>query len=225
MFFILKATMLLLIDNYDSFVYNLARYLVELGCETHVVRNDAVDVAAVRDISPSAVVISPGPCTPNEAGVSIDLIRELSNSIPMLGVCLGHQAIAAALGGEVVRAREAVHGRTSLIEHSGKDLFVGIPSPLRVMRYHSLVVDETTLPPELVVTARTEDGVPMAMRHLSRPLFGVQFHPESVLTQHGRPLLANFLRLAGLTPLPCSIVDWQETDVGVEEQDFPVLSW
>ncbi len=217
--------MLLLIDNYDSFVYNLARYFVELGCETRVVRNDAVDVAAVRTMAPQAVVISPGPCTPNEAGVSMELIAELSDSIPMLGVCLGHQAIAAALGGRVVRAREPVHGQTSLIEHAGTDLFAGLPSPLRVARYHSLVVDEATLPPELIITARTDSGIPMALRHQSRRLYGVQFHPESVLTQQGRQLLANFAHLAGITTQACSVVDWIEPNPSPDEAALPVLSW
>ncbi len=217
--------MLLLIDNYDSFVYNLARYLVELGCETKVVRNDAMNVATVKLLKPKAIVISPGPCTPNEAGISIELIRELSDSIPILGVCLGHQAIAAAFGGDIVRAPEPVHGRTSLVEHSGTGLFKDLPSPLKVGRYHSLIVDEPTLSPELMITARTEDGIPMALQHRTRPLYGVQFHPESVLTVAGRPLLSNFLRLAGLPVKPCSVVDWQEPVVEVEEANLPVMAW
>lgn len=217
--------MLLLIDNYDSFVYNLARYLVELGCETKVVRNDAMNVATVKLLKPKAIVISPGPCTPNEAGISIELIRELSDSIPILGVCLGHQAIAAAFGGDIVRAPEPVHGRTSLVEHSGTGLFKDLPSPLKVGRYHSLIVDEPTLSPELMITARTEDGIPMALQHQTRPLYGVQFHPESVLTVAGRPLLSNFLRLAGLPVKPCSVVDWQEPVVEVEEANLPVMAW
>ena len=217
--------MLLLIDNYDSFVYNLARYLAELGCETKVIRNDAMNVATVRLLKPQAIVISPGPCTPNEAGISIELIRQLSISIPILGVCLGHQAIAAAFGGNIIRAPEPVHGRTSLIEHSGTGLFKDLPSPLKVGRYHSLIVDEATLSPELIITARTEDGIPMAMQHRTRPLYGVQFHPESVLTVAGRPLLANFLRLAGLPVQPCSVVDWQEPAVEVEDPNLPVMTW
>ncbi len=217
--------MLLLIDNYDSFVYNLARYLVELGCETKVVRNDAMNVATVKLLKPKAIVISPGPCTPNEAGISIELIRELSDSIPILGVCLGHQAIAAAFGGDIVRAPEPVHGRTSLVEHSGTGLFKALPSPLKVGRYHSLIVDEPTLSPELMITARTEDGIPMALQHRTRPLYGVQFHPESVLTVAGRPLLSNFLRLAGLPVKPCSVVDWQEPVVEVDDANLPVMAW
>jgi anthranilate synthase component II len=190
--------MILLIDNYDSSVYNLARYLTELGCETDVVRNDVLTVREVAARSPDAIVISPGPCTPRESGISLDLIRELGSTIPMLGVCLGHQAIAAALGGRVVRAPQPVHGRTSSIHHHGRSLFAGLPSPFPATRYHSLIVEESTLPPELQIVARTEDGIPMALEHTTWPLFGVQFHPESVLTDHGHRLLANFLTLAGI---------------------------
>jgi anthranilate synthase/aminodeoxychorismate synthase-like glutamine amidotransferase len=203
--------MLLLIDNYDSFVHNLARYFVELGCESRVVRNDAVSVSEIRDMAPSAIIISPGPCTPAEAGISVDLIRTLGDSIPMLGVCLGHQAIAAALGGQIIRAREPVHGRTSWIRHSAKELFEALPNPLRATRYHSLIIDESTLPKELVVTARTDDGVPMAVAHRSQPVFGVQFHPESVLTQCGRTLLGNFLRMAGLAFHGSPVEDWSDS--------------
>jgi len=217
--------MLLLIDNYDSFVYNLARYFVELGCETSVVRNDAIDVAEVRQLAPSAIVISPGPCTPNEAGVSIDLIRELSPTIPILGVCLGHQAIAAALGGLVVHAAEPIHGRTSLVVHHATGLFANLPSPLRVGRYHSLIIDETTLPADLQITARTQDGIPMAIQHQSHPLYGVQFHPESVLTQHGRQILANFARTAGLKPQETSTLDWVEPATTDDAVARPVMTW
>ena len=191
--------MILLIDNYDSFVYNLARYLSELGCETHVIRNDAISVAEVANLAPQAIVISPGPCTPVEAGISMALIREFGPRIPMLGVCLGHQALAAALGGRIVRAPEPVHGRTSLIQHSGTRLFSQLPNPLRAMRYHSLLVDETTLPAGLRVVARTIEGLPMALEHDNWPAFGVQFHPESVLTEAGHRLLANFLAFAGIS--------------------------
>lgn len=194
--------MILLIDNYDSFVFNLARYLCELGCETRVMRNDAVTVDDVRTMNPAAVVISPGPCSPNEAGVSIELLRELGPSIPMLGVCLGHQSLAAACGGRVIRAREPVHGRTSWVRHANTPLFAGVANPFLATRYHSLIVDEPSLPRELVVTAWTEDGVPMALEHQHHRLYGLQFHPESVLTQFGHQLLANFLRLAGQTPRP-----------------------
>lgn len=190
--------MILLIDNYDSFVHNLARYFERLGQETHVVRNDAVDVMAVRALRPAAIVLSPGPCTPHEAGVSLNLVRELNTEIPILGVCLGHQVIAEALGGKIVRASEPVHGRTSEIRHDGSRLFANLQSPLTVCRYHSLVVEPTTLPAELRATAWTEDGTIMALEHAHRPVYGLQFHPESILTEHGYDLLANFLRLAGI---------------------------
>lgn len=211
--------MLLLIDNYDSFVFNLARYFRRFGQETRVVRNDAIDVAAVRALRPAAVVLSPGPCSPQEAGCSLDIVRQLHDHMPILGVCLGHQTIAAALGGRVVRAREGVHGRTSAVHHEGRVLFAGLPNPLTACRYHSLVVEEDSLPNELAVTARTTDGVVMALAHRSRPVFGVQFHPESILTEAGYPLLANFLRLAGLTvpdPLPSM------TDEGVPAIEAPL---
>jgi anthranilate synthase/aminodeoxychorismate synthase-like glutamine amidotransferase len=190
--------MILLVDNYDSFVYNLARYLAELGCATRVVRNDAVTVAEVDRMVPEAIVISPGPCTPAEAGISVELIRELGPRIPTIGVCLGHQALAAALGGNIIRAPEPVHGRTSLVRHHGERLFAGLPNPLRATRYHSLIADEKTLPAELRVVARTADGIPMALEHATWPAFGVQFHPESILTDSGHRLMANFLSLAGL---------------------------
>ena len=189
--------MILLIDNYDSFVHNLARYFQRLGQETVVVRNDATTVAEVRRLAPQAIVLSPGPCTPTEAGCSIDVVRELADAVPMLGVCLGHQAIAAALGGQIVRAAEPRHGRTSLVEHDGTGVFAGLQSPLVACRYHSLTVDPATLPAELRAVAHTDDGVIMALAHASRPLFGVQFHPEATLTGHGYALLANFVRIAG----------------------------
>ncbi len=192
--------MILLLDNYDSFVFNLARYFQELGAETRVVRNDAISVAQIECMKPQAVVISPGPCTPHEAGISMEVIRELGPRIPILGVCLGHQAMAAALGGNVTRAPEPVHGRTALVTHHQQNLFAGLANPLRVMRYHSLIVEESTLPPELSVVARSTDGLPMALEHSTWPLFGVQFHPESVLTEGGHRLLANFLTAAGMTP-------------------------
>jgi anthranilate synthase component II len=188
---------ILLIDNYDSFVHNLARYFQRLGQETVVVRNDATTADEVRRLAPQAIVLSPGPCTPAEAGCSIDVVRELQNDVPMLGVCLGHQAIAAALGGQIVRAPEPRHGRTSRVDHTASGLFDAIPSPLTVCRYHSLVVDDATLPPELRVIARSEDGASMAMEHATQPLFGVQFHPEAALTRHGYQLLANFLHCVG----------------------------
>jgi anthranilate synthase/aminodeoxychorismate synthase-like glutamine amidotransferase len=190
--------MILVLDNYDSFVYNLSRYLRELGCATQVVRNDAVSVAEVERMRPSAIVISPGPCGPAQAGISVELVRALSASIPMLGVCLGHQAIGAAFGGRVVTAPVPVHGASWFVRHESTPLFAGLSNPFRAARYHSLCIIEDTLPDEVRVTARTVDGVVMALEHRSRPLFGVQFHPESVLTESGHRLLANFLSLAGI---------------------------
>jgi anthranilate synthase/aminodeoxychorismate synthase-like glutamine amidotransferase len=192
------SSMLLLIDNYDSFVHNLARYFERLGQVTHVVRNDAIDVGAVRELRPSAIVLSPGPCTPREAGVSLELVRELHAQTPILGVCLGHQVIAEALGGRVVRASVPVHGQASVIQHCGSGLFDGLPSPMRVGRYHSLVAEPTSLVKPLRPTAWTTDGVVMALEHCTLPLFGVQFHPESILTEGGYELLTNFLVIAGL---------------------------
>ncbi|REJ69707.1 MAG: aminodeoxychorismate/anthranilate synthase component II [Planctomycetota bacterium] len=190
--------MILLIDNYDSFVHNLARHFRRLGQTTHVVRNDAVTVAEIERETPAAIVISPGPCTPREAGCSVEVVRHFAARVPMLGVCLGHQAIAAALGAEIVRAPRPMHGRTSPIDHDGRGVFVEVPSPLEVCRYHSLVVDEGTLPAELEVTARDREGVVMALQHREWPLVGLQFHPEAILTASGYRLLANFLRMAGV---------------------------
>jgi anthranilate synthase/aminodeoxychorismate synthase-like glutamine amidotransferase len=192
--------MILLIDNYDSFVHNLARYLRRLGQETIVVRNDALTPAEAIGREPDAIVLSPGPCTPHEAGCSLDLVRQLAGRVPILGVCLGHQTIAAALGGKVVRGQEPMHGRTSRIRHGATGIFAGLPNPLTVGRYHSLVVDEPSLPRELEITARTDDGIIMALAHHRWPILGVQFHPESILTEGGYTILANFLRLAGIVP-------------------------
>ena len=189
---------LLLLDNYDSFVHNLARYFERLGQETCVVRNDAIDVASVRAMRPTAVVLSPGPCSPAQAGASLDVVRSLHAELPMLGVCLGHQAIAAALGARVVRAAQPMHGQTSLVHHDGTGIFAGLPSPFTACRYHSLVVEPASLPTVLRPTARTDDGVLMACEHVDLPVYGVQFHPEAILTTGGYQLLANFLRLAGL---------------------------
>jgi anthranilate synthase/aminodeoxychorismate synthase-like glutamine amidotransferase len=189
--------MILVIDNYDSFTYNLVQYLGELGAEVVVRRNDVVTVAEVAAMEPAAIVLSPGPCAPAQAGVTVDVIRALGERIPTLGVCLGHQAIGEAYGGHVVRAARAVHGKTSRIDHDGSDLFAGLPSPLEVGRYHSLVVEHATLPETLrVVATSTEDSSEIhALRHVSHPVWGVQFHPESVLTPHGKQLLRNFLGL------------------------------
>jgi anthranilate synthase/aminodeoxychorismate synthase-like glutamine amidotransferase len=190
--------MILLIDNYDSFVHNLARYLRRLGVETRVVRNDAVNVAAARKLQPQAIVISPGPCTPAEAGCSVDLVRSLGNETPLLGVCLGHQAIGEAFGGRTVRAPHPMHGRASTIQHCGLGIFSHLPTPLTVGRYHSLVIERSSLPAELQITAESSDGLIMGVAHRQWPVWGVQFHPESILTDGGYRLLANFLDLAGV---------------------------
>jgi anthranilate synthase/aminodeoxychorismate synthase-like glutamine amidotransferase len=190
--------MILLVDNYDSFVHNLGRYFERLGQQTVVVRNDALDARAVRAMRPDAIVLSPGPCTPREAGASLEIVRSLYTEVPILGVCLGHQVIAEALGGRIIRAPAPIHGQSSAIRHEGNGLFAGLPSPLRVGRYHSLVVEPASLPGELRSTAWTEDGIVMGLEHGRWPVYGVQFHPESILTECGYELLANFLRLAGL---------------------------
>ena len=189
---------ILLVDNYDSFVFNLARYLQELGCETTVVRNDAVSFDEIDQTQPDAIVLSPGPCTPAESGICVELIRRQLRTTPILGVCLGHQAIAVALGGNVIRAPRPVHGQASQLEHSGTGLFDNCPNPLFVGRYHSLIVEESSLHQELTVTSRTDDGILMSFAHHQFPVFGVQFHPESILTDSGHLILANFLRLAGI---------------------------
>ncbi len=191
--------MILVIDNYDSFVYNLARHFDRLGVAVQVARNDAATAADFEDLQPQAVVLSPGPCTPDEAGASLELVRRLYQRVPILGVCLGHQTIAQALGGRVVRAEVPWHGRSSEIVHRKSGLFTGVPSPLMVGRYHSLVVDPDTLPPEIDATAWTTDGKTlMALAHREYPVFGLQFHPESILTQYGYNLLKNFLEAAGV---------------------------
>ena len=186
--------MLLMIDNYDSFTYNLVQYLGELGERVAVYRNDQITLNDVDALAPSHVVISPGPCTPNEAGISVDLVREYGASIPILGVCLGHQSIAQAYGGNIVRAPTLMHGKTSMIEHQGGGIFNELPSPFQATRYHSLVVDESTLPECFVVTARADDGQIMGIAHREDPVVGVQFHPESILTQYGHKMLHNFLQ-------------------------------
>jgi anthranilate synthase/aminodeoxychorismate synthase-like glutamine amidotransferase len=191
--------MLLVIDNYDSFTYNLVQYLGELGADVLVRRNDAVTVEEIGELAPAGIVLSPGPCAPAQAGVTVDVIRRWGETIPTLGVCLGHQAIGEAYGGRVVRARRAMHGKTSRISHTGEGLFAGLPAPLEVMRYHSLVVEPESLPAELEVVARATDdpGEIHAVRHRTHPVWGVQFHPESIMTTGGKTLLRNFLELAG----------------------------
>ena len=185
--------MILLIDNYDSFVFNLARYVGELGHAREVVRNDALTVAEIEALAPDAIILSPGPCTPKEAGISNAVIRELGPRIPILGVCLGHQCIAEAYGGLVLRARRPMHGKTSLIAHDGRGVFRGLPDPLRVTRYHSLIAASERVPDELEVSAWSPEGEIMGLRHRTHPVEGVQFHPEAVLTERGHDLLANFL--------------------------------
>lgn len=188
--------MLLVLDNYDSFTYNLVQYLQVLQPDVTVYRNDVISVDEVQEMSPDAIVISPGPCTPHEAGISVDLIRNLGPTVPTLGVCLGHQSIGAAFGGQVVRAPVLMHGKTSPIAHDGRRLFADLPNPFDATRYHSLIVKRDGLPDELEVTAQSPDGLIMGMQHRSHPIYGVQFHPESILTAAGPALLRNFLQLA-----------------------------
>lgn len=192
----------LLIDNYDSFAHNLARYIRELGRPCAVARNDAVSLAEVARLAPSHIVVSPGPCTPNEAGVSNAVIARFGGTVPLLGVCLGHQCIGQVFGGRVVRAKRPMHGKTSLLRHRGDGIFAGLPSPLRITRYHSLVVAADGLPECLEATASSEEGEIMALRHRHLPIFGVQFHPEAVLTEHGHALLENFLRIEAAQARP-----------------------
>jgi anthranilate synthase/aminodeoxychorismate synthase-like glutamine amidotransferase len=194
--------MILLIDNYDSFVYNLARYVRELGETPLVRRHDAVDVDDIIRLEPSHIIISPGPCSPKEAGISTEAVRQLGSRIPILGVCLGHQCIGAAYGGEIVRAGRPMHGKISRIHHTGQGLFHGLPSPFIATRYHSLVIAPASVPEGLVVTATSEDGEVMAVQHADHPVYGVQFHPESVLTEHGYQLLDHFLHGVPATPRP-----------------------
>jgi anthranilate synthase/aminodeoxychorismate synthase-like glutamine amidotransferase len=187
--------MILLLDNYDSFTYNLAQYLGELGCQVEVHRNDRITVEQIAQRKPERIVISPGPCTPQEAGISVELIQKLAGKIPILGVCLGHQAIGAAFGGKIIRAPKLFHGKTSEIQHEGSGVFRGLPNPFTATRYHSLIVERKSLPRELAVTAETGDGIIMGLQHRRYKLAGVQFHPESVLTESGKQLLQNFLLL------------------------------
>ncbi|MEI2415858.1 aminodeoxychorismate/anthranilate synthase component II [Orrella sp. JC864] len=187
---------LLMIDNYDSFTYNLVQYFGELGQDVRVHRNDQITLDQVQALNPDRICISPGPCSPAEAGISVPLIRHYAGKVPILGVCLGHQAIGAAFGGRIVRAREIMHGKTSTITHGDSDVFKGLPSPYTVIRYHSLAIERASLPDCLAVTAQTEDGEIMGVRHKSLPVYGVQFHPESILSEHGHALLRNFLALS-----------------------------
>lgn len=185
-----------LIDNYDSFTFNLVHYLGELGADVSVWRNDEIGVGEVLEARPDAIVLSPGPCTPNEAGICLDLVRAASDSTPILGVCLGHQAIGQAFGGEVVRAPQPLHGKTSRINHNARGLFRGLNGPFEATRYHSLILERNTKPDALDVSAETDDGLIMAVEHREKPVYGVQFHPESIASEHGRDILRNFLELA-----------------------------
>jgi anthranilate synthase component II len=190
--------MILVIDNYDSFVYNLVHYIEDFGVRTEVRRNDALSISDVLTMKPEAVVLSPGPCTPNEAGICLDLLAQAPDSLPMLGVCLGHQAMGQAFGGDVVQAKEIMHGKVSDVTHRRGGLFRGLPSPFKATRYHSLAVKRETFPDALNVDAETADGEVMGLSHKSRPIFGVQFHPESIASEHGHAIVGNFLAAAGL---------------------------
>jgi anthranilate synthase component 2 len=190
--------MLLIIDNYDSFTFNLVHYFLELGAETKVVRNDEISVFDAFKLAPQGLVLSPGPCDPDRAGICLDLIKQAPHQLPILGVCLGHQAIGQAFGGDVITAKAIMHGKTSPIEHDATGLFAGLPSPFTATRYHSLSVDETTLPASLRVTARTADGEIMGLCHKQRPIHGVQFHPESIASENGHDMLRNFLDMTRL---------------------------
>ena len=185
--------MLLMIDNYDSFTWNLVQYLGELGADVHVHRNDAITLEQVEAWQPAQIVVSPGPCTPNEAGISVPLIRRFAGRVPILGVCLGHQSIGQAFGGKIVRAQHVMHGKLSPIEHDGAGVFAGLPTPFMATRYHSLAIEPASLPDDLEVTARADDGEIMGVRHRELAVEGVQFHPEAILTEHGKAMLANFL--------------------------------
>ncbi len=185
--------MILVIDNYDSFTYNLVQYLGEMGVQIEVTRNDELTVEEILKMKPDHLVISPGPCSPKEAGISVDIIKKIGGKIPILGVCLGHQSIGYAYGGDIIRAKKLMHGKTSQIKHDGKGVFKGMPNPFKATRYHSLAIKKETLPDALVVTAESEEGEIMGVRHKSLPVEGVQFHPESILTESGRVLLRNFV--------------------------------
>ena len=190
--------MLLVIDNYDSFTYNLVHYAQELGAKTHIVRNDDISVGEALELGAKAVLLSPGPCTPNEAGICLDLIKEAPVDLPILGICLGQQSIGQAFGGKVIRAKEIMHGKISPIHHDGTGLFEGLTNPFNATRYHSLAVERETLPDDLHVDAWTEDGEIMGLRHKERPIFGLQFHPESIASENGHALIDRFLKIAGI---------------------------
>lgn len=197
--------MFLLIDNYDSFTYNLYHYLGELGAQVEVHRNDAIDVKRALEMAPMGIILSPGPCDPDRAGICLDLVRTAADRVPILGVCLGHQAIGQAFGGRVVRAPVPMHGKLSTVRHDGKGVFEGLPSPFEATRYHSLTLDRESLPEALEISAETDDGVVMGIRHRKFPAHGVQFHPESIASEHGHALLRNFLTMAGYNAAPAPL--------------------
>jgi anthranilate synthase component 2 len=194
----MAVRMILVIDNYDSFVYNLVHYVEDFGVATEVVRNDALTVEGALKKKPKAIILSPGPCTPNEAGMCLPLLRQAPDDLPIFGVCLGHQAMGQAFGGDVVTAQTIMHGKISDVRHTGRGLFRGLPSPFKATRYHSLAVKREAFPAEFALDAETDDGEVMGMSHKTRPLFGVQFHPESIASEHGHEMIANFLQAAGL---------------------------
>lgn len=194
--------MILLVDNYDSFTYNLVHFFGELGAPCQVFRNDKISVQEILNKKPQAIVLSPGPCTPNEAGICLDLIKKANDSIPILGVCLGHQAIGQVFGGKIVRAPQPMHGKLSKVHHYSKSVFKNLPKTFKVTRYHSLIVEKSTLPSVLEITAETEDGIIMGLQHKDFPIHGVQFHPESIASEYGHDLLANFMRIAGIQIIP-----------------------
>lgn len=194
----IQIAMILFIDNYDSFVYNLVHYVEDFGVATEVVRNDALSVEQALNMKPRAIILSPGPCTPNEAGVCLSLLMQAPDDLPIFGVCLGHQAMGQAFGGEVMSAKTIMHGKVSDVRHAGRGVFKGLPSPFKATRYHSLAVKRETFPDVFTIDAQTEDGEVMGMSHKTRPLFGVQFHPESIASEHGHAIIANFLDAAGL---------------------------
>ena len=185
--------MILVLDNYDSFVHNLARYIQQLGFDTQVFRSDKLSISDIKKLNPEAIIISPGPCTPNEAGISLEVVRQLGATLPILGICLGHQTIGQAFGATVCKARVPAHGKARPIQHDGTEIFKGLPSPLKVARYHSLVVSEKNLPANLIATSHSTEGEIMSLQHKEYPIYGLQFHPESVLTEYGYELLKNFL--------------------------------
>ena len=214
--------MILLIDNYDSFVHNLARYFQQLRLPTKVVRNNEIDIAAIREMKPEAIVLSPGPSVPERAGVSVEVVRELHHEFPLLGICLGHQAIAVGLGGRVVRSAQPMHGRTSQVFHNGTELFANVPSSFEACRYHSLVVQPESLPTDLEVIGTCEDETIMAIQHRIYPVVGLQFHPEAILTDCGYRLLSNFLQIAGI-PHSCQAEQLQDTEKEEARSTDPIV--